>query len=72
MAAVGVGLLTVMLHSPIIPAIVIGAVFGFLFLVVATWIGGDPAAADAAWRAEAGDLASPAPTPTPLEGDGEQ
>ena len=72
MAAVGVGLLTVMLHSPIIPAIVIGAVFGFLFLIVATWIGGDPDAADAAWRAEAGDLASAATPATPLERDGEQ
>jgi hypothetical protein len=34
-----------------------GAVFGVAFMVVATALGDDPRAADAAWRAQATDLA---------------
>lgn len=34
-----------------------GAIFGVAFLIVATALGDDPSAADAAWRAQAGDLA---------------
>ncbi|MFI5226628.1 MAG: hypothetical protein ACHQ3P_08135 [Candidatus Limnocylindrales bacterium] len=67
MAAIVVGILLVLLHSPVIPAIVGGALFGALFLFIATGLGGDPEAADAAWRAEAADLASPAPRPIPLD-----
>ena len=33
-----------------------GAIFGVAFLIVATALGDDPSAADAAWRAQAGDL----------------
>jgi hypothetical protein len=39
-----------------------GAVFGVAFLVVATALGDDPRAADAAWRAQATDLVGDAAT----------
>jgi hypothetical protein len=69
MTIIVAGVLLVLLHSPVIPAIVGGTLFGFLFLFIATGLGGDPEAADAAWRAEAADLASPAPRPIPLDGE---
>jgi hypothetical protein len=47
-----------------------GAVFGVAYLIVATALGDDPRAADAAWRAQAGDLLGEAATTgsTPSEG----
>lgn len=39
-----------------------GAVFGVAFLVVATALGDDPRAADAAWQAQAADLIREAAT----------
>ena len=41
---------------PVPLSIVVGAVFGLVMLIVATSLGDDPTAADAAWRARAGDL----------------
>jgi hypothetical protein len=41
---------------PTFLAVATGGVFGLVFLVIATSLGDDPAAADAAWRAAAGDL----------------
>lgn len=43
-------------------AVAAGAVFGVAFLVVATALGDDPRAADAAWRARATDLVGDATT----------
>jgi hypothetical protein len=72
MATIAVGLMVVLLHSAVIPAVAGGFIFGALFLFVATGIGGDPEASDAAWRAEAADLASHPPSPaSPATPDGE-
>jgi hypothetical protein len=72
MATIAVGLMLVLLHSALIPAVAGGFIFGALFLFVATGIGGDPEAADAAWRAEAADLASHPPSPTALAAPGSE
>jgi len=58
LAAVVVGLVfLVWIGWPSFLAVGAGAVFGIAFLIVATALGDDPRAADAAWRAQATDLA---------------
>jgi hypothetical protein len=44
------------LRSPLIMAVLGGAIFGTVFTMVAASLGDDPLLADAAWRAEATDL----------------
>jgi hypothetical protein len=60
-AAVLVGLIAglyfaVWLHWPTFLAVAVGAFMALVLLMIATSLGEDPAAADAAWRAAAPDL----------------
>ncbi len=56
-AAIAVALIFLLWISwPGFLAVGAGAIFGVAFLIVATALGDDPSAADAAWRAQAGDL----------------
>jgi len=55
-SAAAFGLFFVWLRSPL-PLAVLGAIgFGSIFMLVVASLGGDPVAADEAWRREAGDL----------------
>lgn len=68
--SLGVGLLVAAvflfwLHAPFVVSVLGAAAFGAVFMLVAASLGNDPAAADAAWREAAPDLASSAPQVQP-------
>ena len=70
-AAVAVALIFLLwIGWPGFLAVGAGAIFGVAFLIVATALGDDPSAADAAWRAQASDLGDPGPEPGAGADDG--
>lgn len=76
LAAVAVGLavgayLQAWVGSPTFVAVAVGAVMAVFILLVAASLGQDDAAADAAWRAAAPDLAGRDPGRSPAERAGD-
>jgi len=54
-------------HWPTFLAVAVGAFLAIVLLMIASSLGEDPAAADAAWREAAPDLvAPPSPPPSPV------
>ena len=56
-------------HWPTFLAVAVGALLGIVLLMIASSLGADPAAADAAWREAAPDLVAPPPSVPPSRPD---
>lgn len=69
LVGVGIGLyFALWLHWPTFLAVAVGAFMGIVLLMIASSLGDDPAAADAAWRKAAPDLVThPDPPASPPE-----
>jgi hypothetical protein len=50
-------------HWPTFLVVAVGAFMAIVLLMIASWLGEDPAAADAAWREAAPDLVPPPAAP---------